>query len=75
MHLYCAKNFKKVPKYEIIQEQKLFKAILTLDGKKYSSLYWEKNKRYAEQGAALACLLELGIVDSETLKNNESLVA
>lgn len=74
LHLYCTKNFKKLPTYKIIQEQKLFQAILTLDGQQYSSSYWEKNKKFAEQGAALVCLFELGLISKEVLLKNESLV-
>lgn len=64
--LHCNKH-KLKPTYETIQEDKLFRSILTLDGKKYSSTFWEKNKKFAEQGAAIVCLLSLGLVDYDTL--------
>lgn len=37
---WCNKNKIEKPKYEIINEDKLFRAIVHLDGKKYSSTYW-----------------------------------
>lgn len=37
---WCNKNKYKPPKYEVIHEDKLFRAILTLNGKKYSSSFW-----------------------------------
>lgn len=60
----------KHPIYTTQQEDKLFKSVVTLDGKKYGSSYWEKNKRRAEQGAALVCLCAIGVVDIHTLTHN-----
>lgn len=71
---YCGQNKLKVPTYKIINEDKLFRAIATLNGKKYSSSYWEKNKRFAEQGAALACCVALGLIDKQTLIDNGSIL-
>ncbi|GJQ66949.1 hypothetical protein Trydic_g7963 [Trypoxylus dichotomus] len=64
---WCNKNKVEKPRYEIINEDKLFRAIVYLDGKKYSSTYWEKNKKFAEQGAALVCIWSLGLIDTQTL--------
>lgn len=74
LYNYATKSSKKCGKYEILQQQKLFRAILTYDGKRYTSSFWEKNKRHAEQGAALSCLFHLDLVDQETLIKNESLI-
>lgn len=68
------KQFKSAPKYEIERKDKLFRAILTFDNKKYTSSYWEKNKKCAEQGAALVCLLALGLEDKADLIRNGSLI-
>lgn len=69
--LSCARSRGlKNPVYTTQQEDKLFRSIVTFDGKKYSSSYWEKNKRRAEQGAALVCLCALGIVDIRTLTHD-----
>lgn len=37
---WCNKNKYKFPKYHTINEDKLFKSIVTVNGKKYSSSYW-----------------------------------
>ncbi|XP_020290816.1 tRNA-dihydrouridine(20) synthase [NAD(P)+]-like isoform X2 [Pseudomyrmex gracilis] len=64
---WTKENRKKMPVYNTRQEDKLFCSVVTVDGKKYGSSFWEKNKKYAEQGAALVCLYFLGIVDQESL--------
>lgn len=67
------KNVKQ-PHYTTIQEDKLFQSVVCVNGKKYSSSYWEKNKRWAEQGAAIVCLLELGVLDREEFIKNGCLL-
>lgn len=37
---YCGKNKFKTPKYKVFNEDKLFRAVATLEDKKYSSSYW-----------------------------------
>lgn len=37
---WCNKNKYKPPKYEVIHEDKLFRAIVTFNGKKYGSSFW-----------------------------------
>lgn len=37
---YCGKNKFKLPTYKTINEDKLFRAICTFNGKKYTSTYW-----------------------------------
>lgn len=63
-----------MPSYKTVQEGKLFQSVLTFDGKQYTSSMWEKNKRWAEQGAALVCLCSLGQVDLATLKADGSIL-
>ncbi|KAG8038649.1 hypothetical protein G9C98_007356 [Cotesia typhae] len=62
-----------VPIYHTWFEDKLFRSIVTVNNKSYSSSFWEKNKKRAEQGAALVCLCALGVIDEELLKKNGSL--
>ncbi|KAL1494667.1 hypothetical protein ABEB36_010233 [Hypothenemus hampei] len=71
---YCGKNRIQVPKYKIIQEDKLFRAVASFEDKTYTSTYWEKNKRFAEQGAALACCVALGLIDRQTLVDDGSIL-
>nr|CAD7594079.1 unnamed protein product [Timema genevievae] len=74
--MWSRKNRVRQPEYNTLQEDKLFKSVVTVDGKKYSSSFWsvyirqEKNKRWAEQGAALVCLWALGLESIETLSKH-----
>ncbi|XP_049869175.1 tRNA-dihydrouridine(20) synthase [NAD(P)+]-like [Pectinophora gossypiella] len=67
LHAWAGKNGQKLPTYHTEQVAKLFRTIITFDGKKYTSSFWEKNKKFAEQGAALVCLFYLGLVTEEEL--------
>ncbi|KAG5345465.1 DUS2L synthase, partial [Acromyrmex charruanus] len=64
---WTKENRKKMPVYNTRQESKLFCSVVTVDGRKYGSSFWEKNKKWAEQGAALVCLYFLGIIDEKSL--------
>lgn len=72
LHAYTKKKLRNVPVYETEQNERLFRSILSLHGEKYSSTFWEKNKKNAEQGAAIVCLLHLGLIDKEALIENGS---
>lgn len=73
LHAYAGKNGLDNPIYTTIQEDSLFQTVVTFQDKKYSSSYWEKNKRFAEHGAALVCLLGIGQVNEEDLIKSGSL--
>lgn len=73
LHTYTKKKLRTVPIYRIEQNMQVFRAFLTLGKKTYSSSFWEKNKKNAEQGAALVCLLKLGMITREELIENGSL--
>lgn len=74
LHAWAGKNGHKLPTYNTEQVQKLFRTILTFNGKKYTSSFWEKNKKFAEQGAALVCLFHLGLTTEEELKKIGSIM-
>ncbi|XP_013185481.1 tRNA-dihydrouridine(20) synthase [NAD(P)+]-like isoform X2 [Amyelois transitella] len=67
LHAWAGKNGLKLPVYETQQIEKLFRTVITFDGQKFTSSFWEKNKKFAEQGAALVCLHKLGLVSEEDL--------
>lgn len=67
LHLWAGKKGHKLPTYDTQQIEKLFRTIITFNGKKYTSSFWEKNKKFAEQGAALVCLHSLGLVSEDDL--------
>lgn len=74
LHVYAMKQNLPLPIYETEQKDRLFRCILSLGSTKYASTYWEKNKRFAEQGTALVALLHLGLIDEETLIKNGSIL-
>lgn len=74
LHAYAVKNFKLIPVYRTQQQDRLFRTVVEFEKKKYSSLYWEKNKRFAEQGAALVCILNLGLINEEVLIKKGSIL-
>ena len=47
-----------LPAYETVQRvrDKMYRSVLTIGEKRFSSERWEKSKRFAEQAAALAFL-------------------
>lgn len=74
LYTYACKNDKGTPTYQTEGIDKLFRAICCFDGKKYTSSFWEKNKKQAEQGAALVCLLSIGVVKQDDLIDNGSIL-
>lgn len=74
IHTHAMKKNLDQPLYNTQQEDKLFRSVLTLDGNQYASTYWEKNKRFAEQGAALVAMLHIGLIDEDLLIKNGSIL-
>ncbi|XP_068621245.1 tRNA-dihydrouridine(20) synthase [NAD(P)+]-like isoform X1 [Battus philenor] len=74
LHTWASKNGYKLPIYETQQIEKLFRTILSFNGKKYTSTFWEKNKKFAEQGAALVCLHHLGVLSEKELVKLGSII-
>lgn len=73
LHQHTKKKLRMVPDYITNVHDRLFTAVLTLNDKKYSSTFLEKNKRNAEQGAAMVCMLHLGLISKEELLENGSM--
>ncbi|XP_067144695.1 tRNA-dihydrouridine(20) synthase [NAD(P)+]-like [Centruroides vittatus] len=65
---WTRRNNIKQPNYQTFQIEKSFKSIVTVNNKMYSSSCLEKNKRMAEQGAALVALIGLEIINNEQIK-------
>ncbi|KAM3964688.1 LOW QUALITY PROTEIN: dihydrouridine synthase 2 [Aphomia sociella] len=74
LHAWAGKNGYKIPTYETQQIEKLFRTIITFNEKKFTSSFWEKNKKFAEQGAALVCLHHLGLVTQDELVQLGSII-
>lgn len=62
------------PVYETEGKDKLFRSVCKYDGKRYRSTFWQKNKKQAEQAAALVCLKNVGLVTEEELIKNGSIL-
>lgn len=75
LNSYATKNGIDQPIYTTEKEDRLFQSVVEFQNQKYASSYWEKNKRFAEQGAALVCILGLGLVSEEDLIKNGSLTS
>ncbi|XP_076244192.1 dihydrouridine synthase 2 isoform X2 [Calliopsis andreniformis] len=65
LHKWTVSLRKKMPYYNTQNEGKLFRSIVTVDGRKYGSSFWEKKKKWAEQDAALVCLFSLGLISEK----------
>ncbi|XP_018798631.1 PREDICTED: tRNA-dihydrouridine(20) synthase [NAD(P)+]-like [Bactrocera latifrons] len=74
LYTYAGRNNLSIAQYETQRIDKLFRAICTFNGKRYTSSFWEKNKKQAEQGAALVCLLDIGEVTEDDLIKNGSIL-
>ncbi|XP_077982851.1 tRNA-dihydrouridine(20) synthase [NAD(P)+]-like [Glandiceps talaboti] len=70
---WCRRQDVPPPRYEIEERprDRHFKSILTVKGEKYSSSFWEKSKRFAEQSAAIVCLHCLGEYDGRKEDSQE----
>lgn len=67
LYEWMSRHKKRPPLYDTIKNEKLFRSIVTVDGRRFGSTFWEKNKKWAEQGAALVCLFSLGIIDEKAI--------
>lgn len=67
LHGYAGKNKIPMPTYETKREDRLFYSIVTFDGQKYASLIWDREKKLAEQTAALVVCHHLGLFEDHFL--------
>ncbi|XP_022092038.1 tRNA-dihydrouridine(20) synthase [NAD(P)+]-like isoform X2 [Acanthaster planci] len=63
--LVCQKKLPP-PQFTVVNDEsdKNYQAILTIDGKSYTSTQWEISKSFAKQGATKVCLHALGLLDA-----------
>lgn len=73
LNAYASKNKLPLPVYETRREDRLYYSVIDFDGKKYATLVWDRHKRHSKQGAALACLYYMKMVDEEFLIVMQSL--
>lgn len=73
LHGHAGRNKMTLPVYQTQKADRLYYTVVTFEGKKYASLVWGRHKRYAEQAAALVCMLYTGMIEEEQLIENGSL--
>lgn len=67
INIHSSRNKLAKPVYETKREDRLYFSVLTYNGEKYSSLVWDREKRFAEQNAALVCAHRLGLLEEDFL--------
>lgn len=67
LHGYCGKNKLPMPTYETRREDRLHYSVATFNGQKYASLIWDRERRHAEQSAALVICHHLGLFEEHFL--------
>lgn len=55
------------PVYETKREDRLYYTVLTYNNQKYASLLWAKERKIAEQTAALVCAHRMGLLEQDFL--------
>lgn len=67
IQLYCDTNQISLPTYESNMIDQRFYSIITLEEKQYTTVIGHRNKRIAEQAAALVCGFRLGLYEEDFL--------
>lgn len=67
---WTRKNNYPHPNYKTEGIEKSFRSTVMVNGKKYSSTHLEKNKKYAEQAAAVVALFALGLIDKSMIRGS-----
>merc|ERR1712098_1002576 len=71
--MYSRQKGMEQPRYKVEQQDKQFRGEVKLGDECYSSLSWEKNKKFAEQGAALVAVKCLNITTDDIVWNKNKL--
>lgn len=64
---HAGKNKLPRPVYETKREDRLYYTVITYNDQKYASLLWTKEKKIAEQTAALVCAYRMGLLEQDFL--------
>lgn len=67
LHGYAGKNKIPIPTYETKRDDRLFYSVVNFNGQKYASLIWDRERKYAEQAAALVVCYHLGLFEKHFL--------
>lgn len=67
LYSYAGRNGLPPPSYETRREARLHYSVVTFNGQKYASLIWDRDKKQAEQTAALVACHQLGLFEVDFL--------
>lgn len=67
LHGYAGRNKIPSPTYETRREDRLFYSVVNFNGQKFASLIWDREKKHAEQSAALVVCHHLGLFEEHFL--------
>lgn len=74
LYQHALRYGKKPAIFHTENKERLFRSTCHFNGKRYRSKHWQKNKRQAEQAAALVTLKQLGLVTIDELIKNGSML-
>ncbi|XP_075925738.1 tRNA-dihydrouridine(20) synthase [NAD(P)+]-like isoform X3 [Petromyzon marinus] len=74
---WCRHSKHGQPQYTTEQrsEDRFFRSVAVVAGKKYSTVNWEKSKKLAEQAAAVVCVESLGLPSMKLTREGSKLSA
>lgn len=67
IHGYAGRNKIPLPTYETRREDRLFYSVVNFNGQKFASLVWDRERKHAEQAAALVVCHHLGLFEEHFL--------
>lgn len=70
IYAYCDKNKIPLPTYESKRMDRRWYSIIKFNDKEYTSVIWHRNRKVAEQAAALVCAFHLGLYEEDFLLCN-----
>lgn len=67
LHAYAGRNKISLPTYETRREDRLYYTVVSFNEKKFASLIWDRERKHAEQTAALVVCHSLGLFEEHFL--------
>lgn len=67
LHSYAGRNKIPMASYETRREDRLHYSVVTFNNEKFASLIWDREKKFAEQTAALVVCHHLGLFEEHFL--------
>lgn len=67
LHAHAGRNKLPLPTYETRREDRLHYSVINFNGEKFASLIWDRDRKFAEQTAALVVCHHLGLFEEHFL--------